>query len=71
MKILEGQDPLTRSYVADADVLNLSLGGPRPALGVDIGDGVMLRYAEGTHEVVGVTLLGVRSKLLQPLSDVG
>jgi uncharacterized protein YuzE len=71
VKILEGHDPLTRSYDEDADVLYLSLGGPRPALGVDIGDGVIVRYAEGTHEVVGVTLLGIRSKLLQQLSDEG
>ena len=69
VKILEGHDPLTRAYDEDADVLYLSLGAPRPAVGVDIGDGIILRYDEGTHEVVGVTLIGVRSKLLQQLSD--
>jgi len=71
VKILEGQDPLTRSYDEDADVLYLALGGPRPGLGVDIGDGVILRYDECTHEVVGVTLVGARSKLLRQLSDEG
>jgi uncharacterized protein YuzE len=71
VKNLEGQDPLTRAYDEDADVLYLALGSPRPALGVDIGDGVILRYDEVTHEVVGVTLVGVRSKLLHQLSDNG
>ena len=69
VKILEGQHPLTRAYDEDADVLYLSLGGPRQAVGVDIGNGVLLRYDEDTHEVVGLTLVGVRSKLLHRLAD--
>ena len=69
VKILEGRDPMTRAYDEDADVLYLSMGTPRPALGVGIGDGVVLRYDETTNEVVGVTLIGVRTKLLEQLSD--
>jgi uncharacterized protein YuzE len=68
VKILAGQDPLTRAYDEDADVLYLSLGVPRQAVGVDIGNGVILRYDEDSHEVVGLTLVGVRSKLLHQLA---
>jgi uncharacterized protein YuzE len=71
LKILEGRDPMRRSYDEDADILYLSMGSPRPAVGVDIGDGVILRYDEAANEVIGVTLLGVRSKLLHQLGDEG
>ena len=71
VKILEGRDPMTRTYDEDADVLYLSLGSPRAAVGVDVGDGVILRYDEAANEVIGVTLIGVRAKLLRQLSDEG
>ena len=69
VKILEGQDSVTRLYDEDADVLYLSSGAPGPALGIDIGDGVILRYDEAAKAVVGVTLIGVRARLLDKLSD--
>jgi hypothetical protein len=49
----------------------LSVGVPRPAVGVDVGDGVILRYDEAANEVVGVTLVGVRARLVRQLSDEG
>jgi hypothetical protein len=48
-------------------VLYLSIGKPRKATGVDIGQGVILRHDEKKKEVVGLTVLGVRSKLLENL----
>jgi len=69
VKILEGGEPVQHSYDAESDILYLSLGVPRSAVGVDIGDGVILRYDETANEVVGVTLVGVRAKLLRELSD--
>jgi uncharacterized protein YuzE len=71
VKMLEGRDPMTRTYDEEADVLYLSLGAPRSAVGVDVGDGVILRYDEGANEVVGVTLIGMRARLLRHLSDEG
>jgi uncharacterized protein YuzE len=71
VKILEGGEPMIRTYDEDADVLYLSLGSPRPAVGVDVGDGVILRYDETANEVTGVTLIGARAKLLRELSDEG
>ena len=71
VKILEGRDPVVHTYDEEADVLYLSMGAPRSALGVDVGDGVILRYDEAANEVVGVTLVGVRARLLRQLSDEG
>jgi len=71
VKILEGRDPVTRTYDEEADVLYLSLGAPRAAVGIDVGNGIILRYDEAANEVVGVTLVGVRARLLEQLSDAG
>ena len=54
-------------YDEEGDVLYLSIGKPRKATGVDIGQGVILRYDEKKKELVGLTVLGVRSKLLENL----
>ncbi len=54
-------------YDAEADVLYLAVCEPRPALGVDIGEGVVLRYDEERAEVVGLTLVGLRARLLKGL----
>jgi uncharacterized protein YuzE len=54
-------------YDEEADVLYLSVGGPRPALGVDIGEGVIVRYDEEHREVVGSTLIGPRARLLKQI----
>ena len=69
VKILEGRDPVTRIYDEEADVLYLSIGSPRPVLGVDVGDGVVLRYDETANEVIGMTLVGMRARLLRELSS--
>jgi uncharacterized protein YuzE len=71
VKFLEGHDPVVRTYDSDADVLYLSVGAPRAALGIDIGDGVVLRYDEAAPEVVGVTLLGLQARLQRELSERG
>jgi uncharacterized protein YuzE len=59
---------ITWDYDEDSDVLYLSVGEPRPAVGLDIGDGVIVRYDEGRQEVVGLTLIGLRSRLMGSLS---
>lgn len=55
-------------YDGDADVLYLSVGAPRPAVGVDIGDGLIVRYDESRNEVVGLTVLGLRERLSRRLA---
>ena len=56
-------------YDKEADVLYLSLGDPSPAVGVDVGEGVVLRYDEHRQEVVGLTLIGLRARLLAGLAS--
>ncbi|MBI2322700.1 MAG: DUF2283 domain-containing protein [Chloroflexi bacterium] len=68
VRILERPTNITWDYDEDADVLYLSIGEPRPAVGLDIGDGVVVRYDEAQGEVVGLTLLGLRARLLKSLA---
>jgi len=44
-------------YDSEADVLYISFGEPRPAEGLDIGDGTILRIGPKTEEVIGLTIL--------------
>ena len=68
VRILGKPTTITWDYDGDADVLYLSIGEPQPAVGVDIGEGVVLRYDEANREVVGLTLIGLRARLLQSLA---
>jgi uncharacterized protein YuzE len=67
LKILESASTLSWEYDEEADVLYISIGKPRPAVGTDIGDGVVVRYDEKKKEVVGVTIIGFRSRTLQSM----
>jgi uncharacterized protein YuzE len=69
VKILEKAAELSWDYDAEADVLYLSVGKPRPAAGVDVGEGVVLRYDPVRREMVGLTVVGVRARLLRGLSQ--
>jgi len=68
IKILQTSKDLNWDYDDEADVLYLSVGKPRPAIGVDIGEGTILRYDEKNKELVGITVIGVKSKLLEEIS---
>jgi len=69
IRILEKPMAITWDYDEDADVLYLSLGEPQPAVGVDIGENVIVRYDEARQEVVGLTVLGLRTRLLKGLRE--
>lgn len=69
IKILKKPADVSWDYDEEADVLYLSVGEPRPAVGVDIGDGVIARYDKERKEVVGVTLIGLRARLLRELEQ--
>lgn len=47
-------------YDADSDVLYLHVGEPQKAEGEQTPEGHVLRYAPGTQEIVGLTVLGPR-----------
>jgi uncharacterized protein YuzE len=67
VRIPERPSTVTWDYDEDADVLYLSLGEPKPAEGIDIGDGVILRYDQDQSEVIGLTLIGLRARLVKVL----
>lgn len=69
IKIFEKPAEIDWDYDEEADVLYLSVGEPKPAIGIDIGEGVITRYDEANKEVVGITLIGLRARLLKELSQ--
>ena len=70
IKILEKQENLNWDYDEEADVLYISIGEPQKALSVDIGEGAIVRYIESTGELVGLTLVGVKERVLKSLTGV-
>ena len=69
LKILQKPTNLDWDYDEEADVLYLSMGKPQQAKGVDVGEGVILRYDEKRNELVGLTLIGLRQRFIKGLSD--
>ena len=67
LKILEGKPSLNWEYDEEADVLHISVGKPRPAVGVDIGQGTIVRYDKKKKEVTGLTIIGFRARTLQSI----
>jgi len=67
IKIMEKNNTLNWEYDDGADVLYISVGEPRPALGTDIGEGLIVRYDEKEREIVGLTVIGLRARTLQRL----
>jgi uncharacterized protein YuzE len=62
---------LTWEYDEEGDVLYISVGEPRPAVTIDLGESILARYDEKEKEVVGITILNVRRRLLEGLSVTG
>ncbi len=69
VKILEKPASLSWDYDEEADMLYLAVGEPRPAEGVDIGEGVVLRFDPERREVIGLTVVGLRARLLKSLKS--
>jgi uncharacterized protein YuzE len=69
LKILEGKPSLHWEFDEEADVLYISVGKPRPAVGLDIGDGIVVRYDQKKQEVVGLSILGFRARTLERLAS--
>ncbi len=62
--------PVDWEYDGEPDTLYISFGKPRPAVGVDVGEGVVVRYDEKAKEVVGLTIIGVGRRLEQHIKNV-
>jgi len=67
IKILEDVKGLNWEYDDKADVLYVSIGEPEPALGMDIGGGVIIRYDEKSRRVVGLTVVGMKERIMRAL----
>jgi len=64
VKLFERKDvPLEWEYDEEADTLYISFGPPKPATGMDLGEGVVVRYDEEAREVVGLTIIGVGRRI--------
>lgn len=64
VKLFENRrEPLDWDYDGEADTLYLSFGKPRPATGIDIGEGMILRYDEKARKLIGLTIIGVGRRL--------
>jgi len=69
LKILDKKENLSWEYDEEADVLYISIGEPQRALGLDAGDGVIVRYREDVHEVVGITIIGMKERSLRAMAE--
>jgi uncharacterized protein YuzE len=60
METLKMKKPkqVTWDYDREADALYISFGKPRPALTLDLGDGILARYLKKSEEFVGFTIIG-------------
>lgn len=67
VKALPEHGTLDWEYDSGADVLYLSVGSPRPAVGVDVGDRLIVRYDEATGEILGLTVIDLMSRLIERL----
>ena len=69
MRIFKSVEPLSWEFDEEADVLYISVGEPRPAVGIDIGEGVIVRLDEESKEVVGLTIVGLKARILKHIAE--
>ena len=67
LKIVEKREDLSWEYDEEADVLYISIGEPKPAEGIDIGEGTIVRMDPKTREVAGLTIVGLSKRVLKEL----
>jgi uncharacterized protein YuzE len=71
LRILESPESLSWEYDEEGDVLYISVGDPKPAVTIDVGESVLVRFDEEASEVVGITIMNVRRRLLEGLAARG
>ena len=69
LKLQERQSNLNWDYDADADVLYISIGEPKVAEGIDIGEGVIVRVSPQSNEVVGLTIIGLSKRVMERMKE--
>lgn len=68
IKILEDSPNITGDYDRTADILYISLGETSSAIAIELGEGIIARYNEQTNTIVGITVIGLREKVLKELN---
>ena len=69
LKIPLRQGALNWEYDEEADVLYISIGEPRRAVGIDVGEGLIVRLDEESGEIVGLTIVGLRERVLSRMAE--
>ena len=69
LKILKKKENIILEYDEEADVLYLSFSEPQSAMGIDIGEGTIVRYNEKTHDIVGITIISFRERMISELKS--
>ena len=69
IKLFTKDKKIDWDYDEEADVLYISFGNPQKAVGIDMGEGMILRYSEKMGEVVGLTVYGIRDQLFNELKS--
>ncbi len=69
LKLQERQSNLNWDYDADADALYISIGEPKVAEGIDIGEGVIVRVNPQSNEVVGLTIIGLSKRVMERMKE--
>jgi len=64
LKILDKKENLNWDYDEEADVLYISIDKPQKAIGIDAGEGIIIRYREDKKEIVGLTIIGFKDRFL-------
>ena len=67
LKILEKTEKIDWDYDEEADVLYLSFGEPKESVGLDVGEGVIVRYDQVTREINGLTIIGLKKRSLSAI----
>lgn len=67
LKILEKKEKLNWDYDEDADVLYISITKPQEAIGIDVGEGIIVRYKEDSKEIVGLTIIGFKERFINAI----
>ena len=67
IKILKNRVDVNWDYNEEKDIFYLSLGKSQTAISMDIGEGLIVHYDETQKEVIGLTLTGLREKVLKKL----
>ena len=67
LKILEKKEKLNWDYDEEADVLYISITEPQKAIGIDVGEGIIVRYKEDAKEIVGLTIIGFKERFINAI----